>query len=152
MSDQASKPSVHIISSVLLLCAMNGAPCTLRSAPLISLASALPLTRCPPLTPPPRIAHVRAIHRATGLALFLKNLGLVVSVGGAALGSSLVYIFPALMFIQATRQREAALTAKGESLPAGRRNEMYANYGLVGLGVSLAVVGVKMSLAAAGGH
>jgi len=110
MSDQASKSSVHIISSLILLCAMNG------------------------------------------LALFLKNLGLVVSVGGAALGSSLVYIFPALMFIQATRQKEAALAAKGESLPAARRNEMYANYGLVGLGVSLAIVGVKMSLAAAGGH
>lgn len=35
-----------------------------------------------------------------GLALKLKNLGLVVAVGGAALGTSLVYTFPALMFIQ----------------------------------------------------
>jgi len=87
-----------------------------------------------------------------GLALVLKNLGLVVSVGGAALGSSLVYIFPALMFIQATRQKAAALAAKGETLPVGRRNEMYANGGLVALGVFLAVVGVKMSLTAAGAH
>jgi hypothetical protein len=34
-----------------------------------------------------------------GAALFIKDLGLVVGLGGAILGSALVYIFPALMAI-----------------------------------------------------
>ena len=81
----------------------------------------------------------------------IKDLGLVVSVGGAALGSSLVYTFPALMFIQATRLKKKELEAKGESLPIGRVREMYANMGLVGLGLSLGMLGVYMSLKSAGG-
>jgi Transmembrane amino acid transporter protein. len=81
-----------------------------------------------------------------GTALFLKNLGLVVAVGGAALGTSLVYTFPALMFIQATRQLEKRLAAKGETLPAARRNEMFANMGLVLVGLSLGGLGVYKSL------
>lgn len=59
---------------------------------------------------------------------------------GALLGSSLVYIFPALMFIQATRQKAAALAKKGESLPTGRYREMIGNYCLVILGAFLAAV------------
>merc|ERR1711968_121931 len=34
-----------------------------------------------------------------GTSLFLKDLGLIVALGGAILGSALVYIFPALMAI-----------------------------------------------------
>mmetsp|Transcript_21613 Transcript_21613/g.55207 ORF Transcript_21613/g.55207 Transcript_21613/m.55207 type:complete len:497 (+) Transcript_21613:76-1566(+) len=104
LKDQADKNSVHVISSVLLVCVMNG------------------------------------------LALKLKNLGLVVAFGGALLGSALVYMFPALMFIFATKQKETALAAKGEKLPVGRRYEMIANVGLVILGAFLAAVGMVMSL------
>lgn len=50
------------------------------------------------------------------------------------------------MFIQATRQLEKRLQAKGESLPAGRKTEMYANMLLVLVGVSLGGLGVTMSL------
>ena len=49
-----------------------------------------------------------------GLALVLKNLGFVVSFGGALLGSALVYIFPALMFVRATQQKAASLKAQGK--------------------------------------
>ncbi len=110
LRDKAALPSVHVISSVLLVCIMNG------------------------------------------LALKLKNLGLVVAFGGALLGSALVYVFPALMFIFATREKEANLIAKGETLSPARRNEMFANIGLVGLGVFLAAVGCIMSLKNAAGH
>jgi sodium-coupled neutral amino acid transporter 11 len=99
-----SKNRVHVISTVLLLCFMNG------------------------------------------ISLVLKNLGLVVAVGGAVLGSSLVYIFPAMMFIKATCLKKKEFEAQGKKLPAMRMKEMYANYGLVGLGITLAVLGVKMSL------
>mmetsp|Transcript_66463 Transcript_66463/g.121124 ORF Transcript_66463/g.121124 Transcript_66463/m.121124 type:complete len:630 (+) Transcript_66463:54-1943(+) len=81
-----------------------------------------------------------------GLSLVLKDLGLVCAVGGALLGSSLVYIFPALMFIQATRLK---MKADGEQVSAARLKEMYANYGLAGLGVVLAVIGIIMSLKSA---
>jgi sodium-coupled neutral amino acid transporter 11 len=110
LSGSSGKASVHITSTLVLLCIMNG------------------------------------------LALKLKNLGLVVAVGGAALGTSLVYTFPALMFIQATRQLSKRLEAKGEALPASRRYEMFANMLLVLVGVSLGGLGVTMSLKSVGGH
>ena len=100
LKQHAGKASVHTITTVVLMCLMNG------------------------------------------LALKLKNLGLVVAFGGALLGSALVYIFPALMFIQATRQ----LIAQGKPVSDSRKKEMYANYGLAGLGGALGVVGCVMSL------
>jgi len=103
-----SKSSVHIITTIALLCVMNG------------------------------------------VALVLKNLGLVVAVGGAALGTSLVYTFPALMFIQATRMKKKELEAKGMKLDSRRLMEMRANMCLVGLGLSLGGLGVYMSLKSAG--
>ena len=107
---KAADPSVHTLSTVLLVIVMNG------------------------------------------LALKLKNLGLVVAFGGALLGSMLVYVFPALMFIFATRKEEAALAAKGKTLAPARRNEMYANIGLVGLGLFLAAIGCSMVLKNAAKH
>ena len=74
------------------------------------------------------------------------------SLAGAALGTSLVYTFPALMFIQATRQLEKRLKAEGKSLPTGRKIEMYVNMALVLVGLSLGGLGVTMSLKSAGGH
>jgi len=110
LSHKAADGKVHVGSTLLLICVMNG------------------------------------------LALKLKNLGLVVAVGGAALGTSLVYTFPAMMFIQATRQLARKLEAKGGSLPPARRTEMYANCALVLVGLSLGGLGIFMSLKSAGGH
>ena len=110
LRSKAADPSVHTLSTVLLVIVMNG------------------------------------------LALKLKNLGLVVAFGGALLGSMLVYVFPALMFIFATRKEEAALAAKGKTLAPARRNEMYANIGLVGLGLFLAAIGCSMVLKNAAKH
>ena len=68
-----------------------------------------------------------------GTALFMKDLGLVVGLGGAILGSALVYIFPALMAI-------------GEKAGAMGKMEKLANWGLAGLGVFFAVLGSVMCL------
>ena len=68
-----------------------------------------------------------------GTALFLKDLGLVVGLGGAILGSALVYIFPALM---ATGEKEGAMGAGEKKL----------NWALAGLGVFFAGLGSVMCL------
>lgn len=102
-----TKAPVHIITTIVLLCLMNG------------------------------------------VALVLKNLGLVVAVGGAALGTSLVYTFPALMFIQATRLKKKELEAKGQKLDAGREMEMKANVGCARAMPCRAVPGVSCRAAPA---
>lgn len=81
-----------------------------------------------------------------GAALFLKDLGFVVAFGGAVLGSGLVYIMPALMFIKATQQKEVALKKVGLALSKGRRREMRANMLLAAMGVGLSGLGGYMSL------
>ena len=68
-----------------------------------------------------------------GTSLFLKDLGLVVALGGAILGSALVYIFPALM-------------AAGEKSGAVGPLEKKLNYALTGLGVFFAGLGAVMCL------
>ena len=80
-----------------------------------------------------------------GAGLFIKDLGLIVALGGAVLGSALIYIYPALMFIANARKQLAAKRAAGE--PVGSlAAELKANYGLVGLGGALAVIGAVTCL------
>jgi len=68
-----------------------------------------------------------------GASLFVKDLGLVVGLGGAILGSALVYIFPALMAI-------------GEKNGAMSKKEKVLNWGLAGVGVFFAILGSIMCL------
>jgi sodium-coupled neutral amino acid transporter 11 len=68
-----------------------------------------------------------------GSSLFIKDLGLIVGLGGAILGSALVYIFPALMAI-------------GETKGAMSPMEKKVNWGLTGLGVFFAILGAVMCL------
>lgn len=88
---------------------------------------------------------------ATALSLIIKDLGLLIALPGALLGTSLVYIFPALMAIGNARQAgmgvgKGAAARKGAKPPAVRtRGELLANYGLVALGVALSVVGGTMT-------
>lgn len=106
-------------------------------------------------------AHRTDVHVAStvllmmavnGLALFVKNLGLVVSLGGAILGSALVYIFPALMSVVHSRRHAAALRAHGHPIPIGTRVDTIAGGCLAVLGTFLAAVGAAMSLKSAAGH
>jgi len=69
-----------------------------------------------------------------GTSLFMKDLGLVVGLGGAVLGSALVYILPALMAI---KEKGGALTSKAEKA---------ANVALASLGVFFAALGAIMCL------
>ena len=46
----------------------------------------------------------------TAISLVLKDLGLVVAFGGAILGSALVYIMPALMFLKNERNAKRPLS------------------------------------------
>ena len=72
-----------------------------------------------------------------GIALVMKDLGLIAALGGAILGSAVVYIYPALMFIANMNRKKAA----GESLSKGQRTEILVNKGLVALGSVLGAVG-----------
>ena len=69
-----------------------------------------------------------------GTALFVKDLGLVVGLGGAVLGSALVYILPAFMAIF---EKGGALSTKAEKL---------GNWALAALGVFFAALGSYMCL------
>ena len=68
-----------------------------------------------------------------GAALFIKNLGLVVGLGGAILGSALVYIYPALM-------------AACEKSGAMGKSEKLLNWALTALGIFFAGLGSVMCL------
>jgi len=98
------------------------------------------------------VSTVLLMLLVNGLALYVKNLGLVVSLGGAILGSALVYIFPALMSIAHSRREAAALRASGKPVPTATRVDGALGVALAGLGVFLAAVGGVMSLKSAGGH
>lgn len=70
----------------------------------------------------------------TMLALVLKDVGFVVSVSGALFGCLLMFIVPAVMNIR-------LLTASG-----GNKSEVFFNYGIVGTGVIMAILGVYVSI------
>lgn len=98
------------------------------------------------------ISTVLLMLCVNGLALVVKNLGLVVSLGGAILGSALVYIFPAAMSVVHSSRQAAAARERDEHVPLAARVETAAGVGLAVLGVFLAAVGAVMSLKNAGGH
>ena len=68
------------------------------------------------------------------------HLGRISAVGGAVLGSTLVYIFPAAMFIK----RSSA--AEGKSPKGSARAEVLLNAAVIAAGVFFAAVGTIMTL------
>mmetsp|Transcript_69673 Transcript_69673/g.123157 ORF Transcript_69673/g.123157 Transcript_69673/m.123157 type:complete len:99 (+) Transcript_69673:1-297(+) len=82
------------------------------------------------------ITTISLLCLTNGAALVMKDLGLVVSLGGAILGSALVYIFPALM---------AVFEKKG----ATSKVEKKLNIFLTGLGFFFAGLGAVMSIKSA---
>lgn len=77
------------------------------------------------------------------LAVFLRDVGFVVSFGGALLGSAIIYIFPAIIFIKTMAQK----VKSGEILEtAAVRNEVALNKGIAGIGVLMAIIGASVSV------
>ena len=80
------------------------------------------------------VSTVLLLAVACGISMMTKNLGLVVALGGAVLGSALVYILPAFMAIF---EKGGALSTKAEKL---------GNWALAALGVFFAALGSYMCL------
>lgn len=79
----------------------------------------------------------------TSLALVLKDVGFVVSLSGALFGCALMFIVPAIMNICDVK---AATTKVGKLLSRGNKVEIGLNYGLIGTGFVMAVLGVSISV------
>lgn len=77
------------------------------------------------------------------LAMVLRDLGFVVSFGGALLGSCIIYIFPTIIFTR-TIARKVASGELQDS--AAWRREVALNKGIMGLGFLFAIIGGSVSV------
>ena len=79
----------------------------------------------------------------TALAVALRDVGFVVSVSGAGFGAALMFVVPAIMNI--CNIKSAAKETKGGVLAKGEKVEIAANYGIIGMGTALGILGVTIS-------
>merc|ERR1712071_156880 len=75
----------------------------------------------------------------TGLALVVKDLGFVLSFGGATLGNALIYIYPFLMFKNAVKNM-------GDSASDNMKREVKLSAAVAALGSVFAVIGSTMAI------
>ena len=87
------------------------------------------------------ISTVLLLAVACGISMMTKNLGLVVALGGAVLGSALVYVIPAAMGVASKLQK-----GKKTPLTTGEKAEVVACGAMGVTGVALGVLGAVMSL------
>jgi len=92
-----------------------------------------------------RVGTVVLLLLVNGLACVMKDLGLVTALGGAILGSTIVYILPALMAL-----RTSAKNKKSGKPPLLGPFETGFNLALLPLGGALALIGAAMTLKGAG--
>ena len=111
--------------------------------------AAPPAANPPAATPAataPSYSHLGAttalLSAIMGASLVVKDLGRVVALGGALMGSALVYVYPALMFVECVRQRQAA----GEKLEPRLLAEAKINQLIAFFGATLGVIGAAVSL------
>ncbi|CAB1101728.1 unnamed protein product [Ectocarpus sp. CCAP 1310/34] len=81
----------------------------------------------------------------TAASLKLTDLGFVNSFGGALIGSGIVYVFPALMFLKPL-MRKFKDKAVAAAAAAGQKREMSLNAGIVAAGVAMGVLGCVISV------
>ena len=87
------------------------------------------------------IVLVLLLAVACGISMMTQNLGLVVALGGAGLGSALVYVIPAAMGVASKLQK-----GKKTPLTTGEKAEVVACGAMGVTGVALGVLGAIMSL------
>lgn len=79
----------------------------------------------------------------TAASLKLTDLGFVNSFGGAVVGSGIIYVFPALMFLRPLRSQ---LMAGAGKLAGAVRREAAGNKAIVATGVVMGVLGAGVSV------
>lgn len=80
---------------------------------------------------------------ATSLALVVSDAGLVVSLNGALMGSCIIYVFPALMFLSHTSKQ---MKAAGGSISRKLKFERSASRFLTVFGLVSGLIGGAVTL------
>ena len=80
----------------------------------------------------------------TSLALVLKNAGLIVSLNGALMGSAIVYVFPAFLYLSHTGKQ---IKAANGVVSRKMKLERWASRFLVTFGVVSGLIGAGVSVA-----
>jgi len=99
---------------------------------------------------------VGTVATAVGVGMVMTDLGFAASFSGALFGTSLIYIFPAMMYMALEKNKVAAdkkLPAKRGLLNFGPTSkglalskEYYLNVGIMALGLALAGIGAGVSV------
>jgi amino acid permease len=76
----------------------------------------------------------------TAMALVLRDVGFVVSISGAMFGCLLMFIIPGVMNL-------ASFKKDADNKSAGRQMEKLGNYGIMGTGLIMAILGVYVTIA-----
>jgi solute carrier family 38 (sodium-coupled neutral amino acid transporter), member 11 len=108
-------------------------------------AAALEIFARPSTSEEPHMSEVARERRmtfvllsvATAISLFVKDVGLVLSLNGALMGSTIAFTFPALLFLKLSKARRRSSNSTGRWL----RAELWLCKSLVGFGIVSAIVG-----------
>jgi hypothetical protein len=92
---------------------------------------------------PTRVTQV-LLSLITVFALLLENVGLVVGLNGAMMGSAIIYIFPSVLFLRSTKNRLASGAIEGDSFRL--KMERIFNRFLIAFGIMCAVLGGGVTL------
>ena len=83
------------------------------------------------------------LSMATSIALLVSDAGLVISLNGALMGSAIIYIYPALMFLSHTGKQ---MKKAGFQLSRRLRLERFASRFLVTFGAVSGLLGAGVSI------
>jgi sodium-coupled neutral amino acid transporter 11 len=93
--------------------------------------------------PQRRKVTVGLISLITGLALLLEDAGVVLSLNGAVMGSAMIYIFPAMLFLRSTENQIQEGSLK---MTRGLKVERFISRFLLGFGALSAVLGGTVTI------